>query len=80
MFSICNGHSRCVELSVSERKNAEPLQLLRLKCEAYSTLNESDEDPNAESRLKEKMGFSGAQPPKPVLIAPAALYLTAILE
>ncbi|KAF9266267.1 hypothetical protein L218DRAFT_922830 [Marasmius fiardii PR-910] len=56
-------------------------ELLRLKCEAYSTLNESDEDPVAESRLLERMaGVSNQQPPKPSLVAPAALYLTAILE
>ncbi|KAG7097385.1 hypothetical protein E1B28_004735 [Marasmius oreades] len=56
-------------------------ELLRLKCEAYSTLNESDEDPVAESRLHERMAsISNQQPPKPSLVAPAALYLTAILE
>ncbi|KAI3616586.1 hypothetical protein WG66_011542 [Moniliophthora roreri] len=56
-------------------------ELLRLKCEAYSTLNESDEDPAAESRLNERMaGTSGSQSPKSSLVAPAALYLTAILE
>ncbi|KAL0070102.1 hypothetical protein AAF712_002589 [Marasmius tenuissimus] len=55
-------------------------ELLRLKCEAYSTLNESDEDLTAESKLHERMAVSGHQPPKPSLVAPAALYLTAILE
>ncbi|KAL0580523.1 hypothetical protein V5O48_001510 [Marasmius crinis-equi] len=56
-------------------------ELLRLKCEAYSTLNESDEDTGAESRLHERMaGLNGHQPPRPSLVAPAALYLTAILE
>lgn len=57
-------------------------QLLRLKCQAYSTLSDSDEDSQAETRLTERMGksLSGASPPKPVLVAPAALYLTAILE
>ena len=49
-------------------------QLLRLKCAAYSTLNESDEDTVAEARLMEKAGEASA------LVAPAALYLTAILE
>ncbi|KAJ4479119.1 hypothetical protein J3R30DRAFT_3474226 [Lentinula aciculospora] len=54
-------------------------ELLRLKCEAYSTLNESDGDKSAESKLQERMAGTG-QPPKPSLVAPAALYLTAILE
>ncbi|GLB34110.1 hypothetical protein LshimejAT787_0109940 [Lyophyllum shimeji] len=55
-------------------------ELLRLKCEAYSTLNESDEDRGAEGRINERMGATGDTPPKATLMAPAALYLTAILE
>ncbi|KAJ3923740.1 hypothetical protein F5877DRAFT_30796 [Lentinula edodes] len=54
-------------------------ELLRLKCEAYSTLNESDGDKSAEARLQERLVGTGP-PPKPSLIAPAALYLTAILD
>ncbi|KAJ3985758.1 hypothetical protein F5890DRAFT_1508207 [Lentinula detonsa] len=54
-------------------------ELLRLKCEAYSTLNESDGDKSAESKLQDRLAGTG-QPPKPSLVAPAALYLTAILE
>lgn len=55
---------------------------MRLKCQAYSTLSDSDEDPQAESRLVDRLGKSvnGATPPKATLVAPAALYLTAILE
>ncbi|TFK72055.1 hypothetical protein BDN72DRAFT_957648 [Pluteus cervinus] len=56
-------------------------EVLRMKCEAYSTLNDSDEDPLAESRLYERMVQAGGiVPPKQALVAPAALYLTAILE
>lgn len=57
-------------------------QLLRLKCQAYSTLSDSDEDEQAEMRLAERMSHAAASisPPKPTLVAPAALYLTAILE
>ncbi|KAG6828655.1 hypothetical protein H0H92_007124 [Tricholoma furcatifolium] len=55
-------------------------ELLRMKCEAYSTLNESDEDPLAESRTAERMTAAGGVAPHPALVAPAALYLTAILE
>lgn len=57
-------------------------QLLRLKCQAYSTLGDSDEDPQAEARLIDRLGKSvnDATPPKATLVAPAALYLTAILE
>ena len=55
-------------------------QLLRLKCEAYSTLNEEDEDPNLEGRVNEKLGKPHPHPPKVGLVDPAALYLTAILE
>ena len=54
-------------------------QLLRLKCAAYSTLNDSDEDPNVEAFIVEKMRDAGV-PFTPVRIAPAALYLTAIVE
>jgi len=55
-------------------------QLLRLKCAAYSTLNDSDEDPNAEACVMEKMRDAGVVPFTSVRIAPAALYLTAIVE
>jgi hypothetical protein len=55
-------------------------QLLRLKCAAYSTLNDSDEDPNVEAFIVEKMRDASAVPFTPVRIAPAALYLTAIVE
>ncbi|KXN89456.1 hypothetical protein AN958_05618 [Leucoagaricus sp. SymC.cos] len=55
-------------------------QLLRLKCEAYSTLNESDEDPSVEDRIQERFSQTVAVPPSASLLAPAALYLTAILE
>ena len=55
-------------------------QLLRLKCEAYSTLNEEDEDPNLEGRVSEKLGKAYPHPPRVALVDPAALYLTAILE
>jgi hypothetical protein len=55
-------------------------QLLRLKCQGYSTLNESDEDASAEARLTDRMTQAGVTPPKANVVAPAALYLTAILE
>ncbi|KAL1944100.1 hypothetical protein VTO73DRAFT_3285 [Trametes versicolor] len=56
-------------------------ELLRLKCEAYSTMNDSDEDAEAERRLQQRMEAAGSSsPPNPSLLAPAALYLTAILE
>ncbi|KAI0832822.1 hypothetical protein BC628DRAFT_356002 [Trametes gibbosa] len=56
-------------------------ELLRLKCEAYSTMNDSDEDAEAERRLQLRMEAAGSSsPPNPSHLAPAALYLTAILE
>ncbi|KAI0784862.1 hypothetical protein C8Q75DRAFT_373065 [Abortiporus biennis] len=56
-------------------------ELLRLKCEAYSTMNDTDEDIDAERRLNDRMANSGGTfPPKQHLLAPAALYLTAIIE
>ncbi|THH14396.1 hypothetical protein EW146_g5937 [Bondarzewia mesenterica] len=55
------------------------IELMRLKCEAYSTLNDSDEDAQAESRLNDRLG-GPASGKKAAMIAPAALYLTAILE
>lgn len=59
---------------------AHVYQLLRLKCEAYSTLNESDEDPSVEDRIQERFIQALVVPPSATLLAPAALYLTAILE
>ncbi|KAF8638589.1 hypothetical protein AX17_002130 [Amanita inopinata Kibby_2008] len=55
-------------------------ELLRLKCAAYSTLNDTDEDPNAEAHVMERMKEAGVVPFMPTRIAPAALYLTAIVE
>ena len=53
---------------------------MRLKCEAYSTLNDADEDAQAEVRLSDKLGGVSANARRAVLVAPAALYLTAIME
>ncbi|KAF8759838.1 hypothetical protein RHS01_01949 [Rhizoctonia solani] len=66
-------------------KQAEfPLQptfeLLRQKCEAYCTLGDLEENVVVESALQEKMLGGGPCAPKVEQIAPAALYLTAILE
>ncbi|KAG6885476.1 hypothetical protein C0993_001341 [Termitomyces sp. T159_Od127] len=55
-------------------------ELLRLKCGAYSTLNECDEDTAAEKCTNDRISAAGGMPPKDALIVPAALYLTAILE
>ncbi|KZT06511.1 uncharacterized protein LAESUDRAFT_714246 [Laetiporus sulphureus 93-53] len=74
--------SASVRSSVAEDERPFDLQwsfeLLRLKCEAYSTMNDTDEDTEAERRLNERMG--GALPLSVAELAPAALYLTAILE
>ena len=56
------------------------LKLLRLKCSAYSTLNEDDEDPTAEVRVNEIFSKAHSHPPHVELLDPSALYLTAILE
>ncbi|KAH9965988.1 hypothetical protein BC827DRAFT_1265066 [Russula dissimulans] len=66
-----------------QRPNAvrpSPAQLMRLKCEAYSTLNDEDEDAQGESIIQERLRSQGIDPPKSIIVAPAALYLTAILE
>ncbi|KIJ69847.1 hypothetical protein HYDPIDRAFT_23011 [Hydnomerulius pinastri MD-312] len=55
-------------------------ELLRLKCEAYSTLSDTDENSDAEARLFERMNAEGTPLPKQSLVAPASLYLTAIIE
>lgn len=55
-------------------------ELLRLKCEAYSTLSDADENPDAEVRLIERMTAEGTSVPKQALLTPASLYLTAIVE
>ncbi|KAK7696149.1 hypothetical protein QCA50_000800 [Cerrena zonata] len=56
-------------------------ELLRLKCEAYTTMNDVDEDTDAERRLNDRMANNGGGiPPQQLLLPPAALYLTAILE
>lgn len=56
-------------------------ELLRLKCEAYTTMNDLDEDEEAERKLSKRMSEAGSPvAPDQRLVAPAALYLTAILE
>ncbi|KAG6330238.1 hypothetical protein ID866_8852, partial [Astraeus odoratus] len=55
-------------------------ELLRLKCEAYSTLSDTDENSEAEAHLIERMNAEGTPVPKQSLLAPASLYLTAIIE
>ncbi|KAF8842678.1 hypothetical protein BDN67DRAFT_965340 [Paxillus ammoniavirescens] len=55
-------------------------ELLRLKCEAYSTLSDTDENAEAEAQLYEQMNAEGSPPPNQSLLAPASLYLTAIIE
>lgn len=56
-------------------------QLLRLKCEAYSTLNDTDEDPDAEGKWQSKLREGGDYwNERQAEVAPAALYLTAIIE
>ncbi|GJE87477.1 hypothetical protein PsYK624_035600 [Phanerochaete sordida] len=56
-------------------------ELLRLKCEAYTTMNDLDEDDEGEKKLRVRMLEAGSTaPPDEHLVAPAALYLTAILE
>lgn len=55
-------------------------ELLRLKCEAYSTLSDTDENEDAQVRLAERMNAQGSPMPKQSILAPASLYLTAIIE
>ncbi|KAG8745549.1 hypothetical protein FRC10_007727 [Ceratobasidium sp. 414] len=55
-------------------------ELLRQKCEAYCTLGDLEEDVAVETTLQEKMVNAGLGAPTVEQIAPAALYLTAILE
>ncbi|KAI5119590.1 hypothetical protein M0805_005762 [Coniferiporia weirii] len=69
----------------AENAQEFPLQpafeLLRLKCEAYSTFNDTDEDVDVERRWQTKVaGSTGFSSNNLQFIAPAALYLTAIIE
>ncbi|KAI9507028.1 hypothetical protein F5148DRAFT_1208967 [Russula earlei] len=70
------------QVSASEYGFSIPsmIELMRLKCEAYSTLNDEDEDAQAENVIQQRLRSQGIDPPKSVIVAPAALYLTAILE
>lgn len=56
------------------------LQLLRHKCEAYSTLGDLDEDADVEARMQARMVQATTNPPNTNAVPPAALYLTAVLE
>jgi hypothetical protein len=52
-----------------------------MKCEAYSSLGDQEDDNQTEAHLHARMvQAAGEDTPKIATIAPAALYLTAILE
>ena len=52
-----------------------------MKCEAYSTLSDFDGDGEVEAKLQQRITTAGGPAaPRLQAIAPAALYLTAILE
>lgn len=52
-----------------------------MKCETYSSLGDQEEDPQTEAMLHARMvQATGEEIPGIAAIAPAALYLTAILE
>ena len=72
---------RCVS-NLQRLLNVVPTpQVLRLKCEAFSNMNECDDNTEAENRVHERMATDGDRyPPKSSQLAPASLYLTAILE
>ncbi len=53
---------------------------MRLKCEVYSTLGDVEEDIDAENALQSTMMSASQGPPRPSAVAPAALYITAMLE
>ncbi|KAH7887493.1 hypothetical protein F5I97DRAFT_838227 [Phlebopus sp. FC_14] len=55
-------------------------ELLRLKCQAYSTLSDMDENSETEAHLLERMSAEGVPIPKQSQLTPASLYLTAIVE
>lgn len=60
--------------------SVDVLQLLRLKCEGYTTMNDTDEDPDALKRVNDRNGVAGSPSPNANPLAPASLYLTAIIE
>ncbi|KAF8592575.1 hypothetical protein K439DRAFT_20493 [Ramaria rubella] len=69
------------ELSIQKFPLQQAFELLRMKCEAYSSLGDQEEDIEAEVALHARMAqVAGDATPQPGAVAPAALYLTAILE
>ncbi|KAH9006865.1 hypothetical protein EDB86DRAFT_3069565 [Lactarius hatsudake] len=63
------------QTSTSEHSFAVPLMI-----EPIRTLNDSDEDAQVENKIQERLQSQGVEPPKSIVVAPASLYLTAILE
>ncbi|KAG8986436.1 hypothetical protein FRB93_005268 [Tulasnella sp. JGI-2019a] len=55
-------------------------ELMRFKCEVYSTLGDAEEDVEEEILLQKRMLAASPSPPKVNAVPPAALYITAILE
>lgn len=53
---------------------------MRSKCEVYSTLGDVEEDIDEEDRLQNQMMTASTGPPRASAVAPAALYITAMLE
>jgi hypothetical protein len=67
--------------SSSPAAGSRSLKLLRHKCELYSSLGELNEDPEVEARLQARMVQAApGVSPNINAVAPAALYLTAVIE
>ena len=56
------------------------LQLMRQKCQVYSTLGDFEENVQIETLLQDRFTECCPSPPRHSTIAAAALYITAILE
>jgi len=76
-----NGATKPYTENVQDFPLHAAFELLRLKCEAYSTLNDSDEDTDAENRWQTKIIDQAGFPTHNThYMASCALYVTAIIE
>ncbi|KAG8965475.1 hypothetical protein FRC03_000472 [Tulasnella sp. 419] len=78
------GRGAAIQDNTPAKPSSFPLQLafelMRQKCEVYSTLGDVEEDFDEETRLQNQLLASGPSAPRPEAVAPAALYITAILD
>ncbi|KAG8904766.1 hypothetical protein FRB99_001243 [Tulasnella sp. 403] len=68
------------DFSFSDFPLQAAFELMRVKCEVYSTLGDVEEDIDEESQLLNQLLLASSCSPRASAVAPAALYIAVVLE